>query len=189
MLNIARASLALLVVVCALCVAAIAQTPQTFPGLTIELEDTVTMPITGKLVGAETPNESALSRVNAIREETGGSTRWFLPVVSGPIYIYDKNTKAFTTYLDFNGFGDNRGLFKKFYTLSGYGNGINGFNLDPDYRTNGKFYTTHMEDPSVEAPGIPQNTMFPGLKTDGYTVTERVWNGQVWQERQYTATL
>jgi glucose/sorbosone dehydrogenase len=171
MLNSARSSCVLLCVVCALCVAVIAQTPQTFPGLTIELEDTVAMPITGKLVGAETPNESALSRVNAIREETGGSTRWFLPVVSGPIYIYDKNTKAFSTYLDFNGFGDNRGLFKKFYTLSGYGNGINGFNLDPDYRNNGKFYTTHMEDPSIEASGVPQNTMFPGLQTAGYTVT------------------
>src|SRR5688572_3342559 len=130
--------------------------------LTIEIEDHVAMPITGKLEGAQTPNESSLSRVNAIREETGGSNRWFLPVVSGPIYIYDKSTKAFATYLDFNGHGDNRGLFKKFFTLSGFGNGINGFNLDPDYTTNGKFYTTHMEDPSIEASGIPQNAMFPG---------------------------
>ena len=129
------------------------------------------MPITGKLVGAETPNESALSRVNAIREETGGSHRWFLPVVSGPIYIYDKKTKAFATYLDFNGHGENRGLFKKFFTLSGFGNGINGFNLDPDYTKNGKFYTTHMEDPSIEASGVPQNTMFPRLNTSGYTDT------------------
>ena len=85
--------------------------------MTLEIEDHVAMPITGKLVGAETPNESSLSRVNAIREETGGSHRWFLPVVSGPIYIYDRNTKAFATYLDFNGHGENRGLFKKFFTL------------------------------------------------------------------------
>ena len=107
-----------------------------------------------------------------IREETGGSHRLFLPVVSGPIVIYDKKTKAFTTYLDFNGHGDNRGLFKKFYTLSGFGNGLNGFNLDPDYATNGKFYTTHMEDPSIEAPGGPQNTLFPGLQVSGYTTTQ-----------------
>ena len=33
------------------------------------------------------------------------------PVVSGPIYIYDKKTKAFATYLEFNGHGENRGLF------------------------------------------------------------------------------
>lgn len=170
--KLVRLSVVFVVSMCALwSIRAIAQTPPTFPGLTIEIEDHVTMPITGKLVGAETPNESSLSRVNAIREETGGSHRWFLPVVSGPIYIYDKNSKAFTTYLDFNGHGENRGLFKKFFTLSGYGNGINGFNLDPEYRTNGRFYTTHMEDPSIEASGIPQNTMFPGLQTAGYTVT------------------
>ena len=55
--------------------------------------------------------------------------------------------------------------------MSGFGNGINGFNLDPDYAKNGKFYTTHMEDPSIEASGIPQNTMFPRLNVSGYTVT------------------
>ena len=157
----------------ALCTAGAAaqSTPQTLPGLTIELEDFITMPVLGKLEGAATPNESAIARVNAIREETGGSHRLFLPVVSGPIVIYDKKTKAFATYLDFNGHGENRGLFKKFFTISGFGNGINGFNLDPDYAKNGKFYTTHMEDPSIEAPGGPQNTMFPGLNTAGYTMT------------------
>src|SRR3989337_2069294 len=116
--KLVRRSMALLLSISALwSIRATAQTPPTLPGLTIELEDFIAMPITGKLVGAETPNESSLSRVNAIREETGGSHRLFLPVVSGPIYIYDKNSKAFTTYLDFNGFGENRGLFKKFYTL------------------------------------------------------------------------
>src|SRR5687768_9441741 len=144
-------------------------TPPTFPGLTLELEDSITMPVLGMLEGAKTPNESAIARVNAIREETGGSHRLFLPVVSGQVLIYDKKTKAFATYLDFNGFGDKRGLFKKFYTLSGYGNGLNGFNLDPDYATNGRFYTTHMEDPSVEAPAGPQNTLFPNLKVSDYT--------------------
>ena len=121
------------------------------------------MPVLGMLEGAKTSNESAIARVNAIREETGGSHRFFLPVVSGPIFIYDKKGKSFTTYLDFNGHGENRGLFKKFFTITGYGNGLNGFNLDPDYAKNGKFYTTHMEDPSIEAPGGPQNTMFPAL--------------------------
>ena len=143
-------AIALALGVCSSWYGASAQTPSP---LTIEIEDHVAMPITGKLEGAQTPNESALSRVNAIREETGGSHRWFLPVVSGPIYVYDKKTKEFATYLDFNGHGDNRGLFKKFFTLSGFGNGINGFNLDPDYTNNGKFYTTHMEDPSIEASG------------------------------------
>jgi hypothetical protein len=146
-------------------------TPEALPGLTLELEDSITMPVLGMLEGAQTPNESAIARVNAIREETGGSHRFFLPVVSGQVLIYDKKTKAFATYLDFNGFGDKRGLFKKFFTITGYGNGLNGFNLDPDYSNNGKFYTTHMEDPSVEAPGGPQNTMFPSLNVANYTTT------------------
>ena len=144
---------------------------QAVPGMTLEIEDYVAMPVTGKLQDPTTPNETALARVNAIREETGGSHRWFLPVVSGPVYIFDKKTKTFTTYLDFNGFGENRGLFKKFFTVTGYGNGISGFNLDPEYQKNGKFYTTHMEDPSIEASGLPQNTMFPRLQVSGYTNT------------------
>jgi hypothetical protein len=146
-------------------------TPPTFPGMTLELEDSITMPVLGMLEGAKTPNESAIARVNGIREETGGSNRFFLPVVSGPILIYDKKGKTFTPYLDFNGHGDNRGLFKKFFTITGFGNGLNGFNLDPDYAKNGRFYTTHMEDPSIEAPGGPQNTMFPALNVSGYTTT------------------
>src|SRR4029450_4981216 len=113
--------------------AAAQSTPQTFPGLTIELEDSIAMPVLGKLEGATTPNESAIARVNGIKEETGGSHRFFLPVVSGPILIYDKKTKAFSTYLDFNGFGESRGLFKKFFTISGYRNGVKRFTLDPAY--------------------------------------------------------
>lgn len=35
--------------------------------LTLEIEDHVAMPIAGKLVGAETPNESALSRTPCFR--------------------------------------------------------------------------------------------------------------------------
>src|SRR6187455_3722516 len=108
--NFARWPVAFLLTACAL---AAQSTPQTFPGLTLELEDFITLPVLGKLEGAATPNESAIARVNGIKEETGGSHRYFLPVVSGPILIYEKKTKAFTTYLDFNGFGENRGLFKK----------------------------------------------------------------------------
>jgi len=166
-----RSLIVLVTAVAAWTLVALAQTPQTFPGLTLDLEESITMPVLGKLQGAETPNESAIARVNGIREETGGSHRFFLPTVSGQILVYDKKSKEFITYLDFNGHGDHRGLFKKFYTLSGYGNGLNGFNLDPDYAKNGKFYTTHMEDPSIEAPAGPQNTMFPALQTAGYATT------------------
>ena len=76
--------------------------------------------------------------------------------MNGPLYILDKKTRQFTKYLDFDGREDRPGLFHRFFITSGYGNGLNGFHFDPDYRRNGKFYTVHMEDPNltrVEPPG------------------------------------
>ena len=129
--------------------------------MTLEIEDFVAMPVTGKLEGAQTPNESALSRVNAIREETGGSHRLFLPVVSGPITSTTRRPRRSRPISTSTATARTAGSSRSSSRLSGFGNGINGFNLDPDYANNGKFYTTHMEDPSIEAPGVPQNTMFP----------------------------
>ena len=45
-----------------------------------------------------------LARVNFLRDEPGGR-RFFVNDLNGPLYILDKQTKAFTTYLDFNGLG------------------------------------------------------------------------------------
>ena len=43
-----------------------------------------------------------LARVNFLRDEPGGR-RFFVNDLNGPLYILDKQTKQFTTYLDFNG--------------------------------------------------------------------------------------
>ena len=45
------------------------------------------------------------------------------------------------------------------------------FQFDPDYLSNGRFYTVHIEDPAVEAPAVPDNTNVPGFNVAGYTVT------------------
>jgi hypothetical protein len=37
----------------------------------------------------------------------------FVTDMNGPIYILDKNTKALTTYLNFNGSGDRAGIFDR----------------------------------------------------------------------------
>ena len=50
-------------------------------------------------------------------------------------------------------------------------NGFVNFLFDPDYARNGKFYTIHLEDPSLPGSIMPDNTNFPGLKLDGYTTT------------------
>ena len=92
---------------------------------TLEIKDYLSTPITGSLDGKGT-NEILLSRINALREEVGGSNRFFANDINGPLYIIDKATKKFTVYLDFSG------IFHKLTITNGYGNGLNGFYLDPD---------------------------------------------------------
>jgi len=141
--------------------------------ITLELRDFVTMPMTGVPLGKAT-NEMLLARVNTIREEPGGATRLFITDMNGPLYILDKKTKQFTKYLDFDGRDDRTGLFHRFFMTTGYGNGLNGFHFDPDYRRNGKFYTVHMEDPKLTVSSLPDTKGHPGLNITGYTVTETI---------------
>ena len=141
--------------------------------LTIEIQDYVTMPITG-LVDGTGSNDSLLARVNTLREEPGGGNRFFITDINGPVYILDKGTKTFTKYLDFNGRGGRPGLFHKLFTDAGYGSGINAFYFDPDYRRNGKFYTVHFEDMSLPGSSLPDNTNFRGLNAAGYTTSPAI---------------
>src|SRR6187549_3980902 len=78
--------------------------------LALELEDYVQMPITGELDGQNT--RGLLARVNFLRDEPGGR-RFFVNDLNGPLYILDKQTKAFTTYLDLNGADGRPGLFAR----------------------------------------------------------------------------
>ncbi len=116
--------------------------------LALELEDYVQMPITGELDGQNT--RGLLARVNFLRDEPGGR-RFFVNDLNGPLYILDKQTKAFTTYLDLNGAGGRPGLFQKFTFERNFATGLTNFLFDPDYPANGIFYTIHMEDPAVAA--------------------------------------
>ena len=141
--------------------------------LTIDVQDFVATPMTG-VVDGKGSNEVLLSRVNTIREEAGGSNRLFISDLNGPIYIFDKAAKSFSLYLNFNGSEGRNGIFRKLTALQGYGNGINGFYLDPDYKRNGKFYTTHIEDPALPGSNLPNNAAFPGLNVAGYTTTRAV---------------
>src|SRR5437667_4192888 len=140
---------------------------------TLEIKDFVVMPMTGKVDGRGS-NELLLARVNTLREEVGGAKRLFISDLNGPLYILDKDTKKFSLYLDFNGNEGKKGLFHKLTTARGYGNGLNGFYLDPDYTRNGKFYTVHMEDPALPGSNLPDNSSAPVLTVSGYTTTAAV---------------
>ncbi len=146
------------------------------PALTqpiLEVQDYLEMPMTG-LVDGKGSNELLLSRVNTLREEAGGAKRLFISDLNGPLYILDKDTKKLTVYLDFNGNPGKTGIFRKLTILQGYGNGLNGFSLDPDYTRNGKFYTVHIEDPALPGSNLPSNAGVPGLNVSGYTTTEAI---------------
>jgi hypothetical protein len=141
--------------------------------VTIEIQDYATMPITG-LVDGKGPTDSLLARVNTLREEPGGANRFFITDLNGPVYVFDKGKKTFTTYLDFNGREGRSGLFDQLFTEAGYGSGLNAFYFDPDYRRNGKFYTVHFEDSSLPGSKMPDNAKFPRLNLSGYTISEAI---------------
>lgn len=137
----------------------------------LELEDYASLPITADNTNNNTRAE--LARVNNMREEPDGR-RFFVNDLNGPLYILDKSTRTFTTYLDFNGTAGARGLFSRFTYKQNFAIGLTNFVFDPDYAHNGVFYTLHTEDPSIDAPSTPKSGVVPGLDLTGYTTTPAI---------------
>ena len=129
------------------------------PRLALELQDYAALPITADNTDANT--RAQLARVNFMRDEPGGR-RFFVNDLNGPLYILDKQTKTFTTYLDFNGRRRRPGLFPKFTFERNFATGLTNFIFDPDYARNGVFYTLHMEDPARPAPRRRRAASSPG---------------------------
>src|SRR4029078_835397 len=125
--------------------------------------------MTGSTTG--TGNAGSLARINMLREEPGGAGRFFVNDLNGPLYILDRKTRAFTTYLDFNGRDTVPGLFDKLPIDAGFANGFISFQFDPDYRRNGKFYTIHLEEPAAPGATMPSATAVKGLNLARYTTT------------------
>jgi mono/diheme cytochrome c family protein len=138
---------------------------------TLELADYVQMPITADPAGENTRAE--LARVNFMRDEPG-SRRFFINDLNGPLYILDKQTRQFTTYLDFNGLAGRPGLFQRFTFERNLATGLINFIFDPDYARNGIFYTIHMEDPTIDAPAEPRSGVVPGLDLSRYQTTPAI---------------
>src|SRR5262247_1848554 len=103
---------------------------QTVPAqMTLRVKDVATLPITGSFSG--TGNASSLARVNFMRVEPTSQKRVFVNDLNGPLYIFNKETKTFTTYLNFNGRGNEPGLFHRFTFAVGFANGFVSFQFDP----------------------------------------------------------
>src|SRR6266513_5652528 len=103
---------------------ALAAAPVVSGKATLDIEDFLVMPMTG-LVDGKGNNELLLARVNTLREEAGGAKRLFISDLNGPLYVFDKDAKKFTVYLDFNGNEGKKGIFRKLTIAQGYGNGLN----------------------------------------------------------------
>ena len=82
-------------------------------------------------------------------------------ISNGPLYILDKETKKFTTYLDFNGREGPPGSSTASRYATSFANGLVTVQFDPDYRRNGRFYTVHIEDPAVNEPPCPTTRTCP----------------------------
>ncbi len=145
--------------------------PDPTPEHTLALSDYVQMPMTGDPAGELT--RGLLARVNFLREEPGGR-RFFVNDLNGPLYILDRQTKQFTTYLDFNGLNGRPGLFPRLTFERNFATGLINFVFDPDYQRNGVFYTLHMEDPTTQAPAAPRPGVVKDLDLTGYRTTPSI---------------
>ena len=144
-------------------------------GTAIELQDYASVPISSLTLSNYPPATNyagQLSRMNFMRQEPPGSplasNRFFLVDLNRNLYILDRTSRTFTTYINFEV------VFPKFVNNPGYGGGLVTFVFDPDYAQNHKFYTVHTENPALPGSPQPTNTYLPGLNLTGYTTTTAV---------------
>lgn len=136
--------------------------------LSLELADYAELPITAMVGGENTMAQ--LSRVNFMRDEPGAE-RFFVNDLNGPLYILDKKTRTFTTYLNFNGREGHDGLFGRFKYERNFATGLTNIIFDPDYENNGVFYTLHFEEPALGGSAIPRAGVVDGLDLSGYKIS------------------
>src|SRR3954447_10183299 len=110
----------------------------------IRINNLVQMPATLALNGAKPDNSSsARARINFLRESPDG--RLFVNDLRGQLYTLDANNQSHL-YLDIDTANGGAGsTFPATYFTNGLAAGFISFNFDPNFLTNGKFYTIHME--------------------------------------------
>jgi len=140
-------------------------------GTAIVLQDYASLPLSSVTTGTYPPPinfRGQLGRVNFLRSEPTNAPQWssrfFVNDLNAHLYILARATKTFTPYINF------ALVFPKFDSYPGYAGGLVTFVFDPDYASNGKFYTVHTEDPARSGSALPTATNLPGLDlSGGYT--------------------
>ena len=160
-------------------VAAWAQYPSgpqiTKDGTAIAIEDYASLPLSSVTVSTYPPPidySYQLGRVNFMRQEPPAAplsaSRFFVNDLNRNLYILNRTNKTFTIYINFEE------VFPKFDNNPGYAGGLVTFAFDPNYASNGIFYTVHTEDPAKSGSAVPTNGSLPGLNVTGYTTTPPV---------------
>lgn len=98
-------------------------------GLTFELEDYVTIPISS--------GQQPKARINLLREVPDGSGRHFVNDLRGKFWVIENGTPE----LYMNPVVE----FENFIQAPGFGTGFGAFAFHPEFANNGKFYTSHAE--------------------------------------------
>jgi hypothetical protein len=146
-------------------------------GTAVRLEDYASAPLSSR--GGSLTNPAAtinlgdqLARLNFLRSEPanapGSATRFFVCDQNRNLYIFSRSNQTFAPYINF------QAVFPKFYNASGYAAGLVTVQFDPEYATNGIFYTVHTEDPAIAGSAAPTNSALPGFNPAGYAPTPAV---------------
>ena len=141
------------------------------PRLALELQDYAALPITAD--NTDTNTRAQLARVNYLRDEPGGR-RFFVNDLNGSLYILDKQTRQFTTYLDFNGADGRSGLFPRFTFRRNFATGLTNVLLDPGLRAQRRLLHDSHGGSVVAGPAVPKAGVIAGLDLTGYTTTPAV---------------
>jgi Glucose / Sorbosone dehydrogenase len=159
---------------------ALAQYPSvpqiTKDGTSVLLEDYASLPLSSVRLNGPYPApidfRGQLGKVNSLRSEPPDAprskARFFIVGQNGILYLLDKSTKEFTTYIDFGK------VFPKFNTDPNLGMGVVTMEFDPAYAKNGKFYTIHTENPAMGGSAAPGNAALPGLDPSGFAITASI---------------
>jgi glucose/arabinose dehydrogenase len=103
------------------------------------------------------------NRINYLGEVPDGSGRLYVPDLNGKLYLIEDGTPH--EYLDVGGT-----VGAAFFSQRGLGQGFGFVSFHPEFRSNGKLYTVHVEQASLapRAPDLtPQpNTVFHGVVTE-----------------------
>lgn len=144
-------------------------------GTAVEIDDYATLPLSSRTTSTYPPAINfggQLGRVNFFRSEPSSApaatSRFFVNDLNRNLYILDKASRTFTAYINFEE------VFPKFDNDPGYSGGLVTFAFDPEYASNGKFYTVHTEDPAKPGSNLPTNAHLPGFDPTGYATTAPV---------------